>query len=87
MIQFQELGYSLKTIEAYGFQKEISVENFKNVIKTFKSTKAVKEFFQEFKPDLVIGTGGYICVPVFKVATKMNIPTVLHESNSYPGEL
>ena len=85
MIQFQELGYSLKTIEAYGFQKEISVENFKNVIKTFKSTKAVKEFFQEFKPDLVIGTGGYICVPVFKVATKMNIPTVLHESNSYPG--
>ena len=34
---------------------------------------------------MVIGTGGYICVPVFKVATKMNIPTVLHESNSYPG--
>lgn len=45
----------------------------------------MKKFFEEFKPDLVIGTGGYICVPVFKVATSMNIPTVLHESNSYPG--
>lgn len=78
-------GYTLKTIEAYGFQKEISFTNLKNVIKTFKSTKVVKEFFEEFKPDLVIGTGGYICVPVFKVATSMKIPTVLHESNSYPG--
>lgn len=59
--------------------------NFKNVMKTFRSTKVVKDFFQEFKPDLVIGTGGYICVPVFKVATKLKIPTILHESNSYPG--
>lgn len=78
-------GYSLKTIEAYGFQKEISIKNLKNIIRTFKSSKDVREFFEEFKPDLVIGTGGYICVPVFKVATKMGIPTVLHESNSYPG--
>ena len=78
-------GYTLKTIEAYGFQKEISIENFKNVMKTFRSSKDVKNFFLEFKPDLVIGTGGYICVPVFKVATSMGIPTVLHESNSYPG--
>ena len=78
-------GYALKIIEAYGFQKEISIDNLKNVIKTFKSAKVVKEFFEEFKPDLVIGTGGYICVPVFKVAIQMKIPTVLHESNSYPG--
>jgi len=66
-------------------QKEISFKNFKNVIKTFRSTKDVKEFLEEFKPDLVVGTGGYICVPVFKVAIEMHIPTVLHESNSYPG--
>lgn len=78
-------GYKLKTIEAYGFQKEISIKNFKNVIKTFSSKKDVKKFFEEFKPDIVIGTGGYICVPVFGVATKLGIPTILHESNSYPG--
>ena len=78
-------GYELKTIEAYGFKKEISIKNLKNIIKTFSSKKDVKEFFEKFKPDIVIGTGGYICVPVFAVATKMGIPTVLHESNSYPG--
>ena len=79
-------GYDLKVIEAYGFQKEISIQNFKNIIKTFSSKKDVKEFFEKFKPDIVIGTGGYICVPVFAVATKLKIPTVLHESNSFPGK-
>lgn len=78
-------GYKLKTIEAYGFQKEISLTNLKNVIKTFNSNKDVQKFFNEFKPDIVIGTGGYICVPVFSIAIKNNIPTVLHESNAYPG--
>ena len=78
-------GYELKIIEAYGFKKEISIQNFKNIIKTFSSKKDVENFFKEFKPDIVIGTGGYICVPVFAVAIKMKIPTVLHESNSFPG--
>ena len=78
-------GYKLKTIEAYGFQKEISINNLKNVIKTFKSQKDVQKFFDEFKPDVVIGTGGYICVPVFNTAIKNKIPTILHESNAFPG--
>ena len=78
-------GYKLKTIEAYGFQKEISISNLKNVIKTFNSRKDVQEFFDEFKPDVVIGTGGYICVPVFNTAIKNKIPTILHESNAFPG--
>ena len=47
-------GFDLKTIEAYGFQKEVSIKNFNNVIKTFLSKKDVKEFFEHFKPDLVI---------------------------------
>ena len=51
-------GYQLKIIEAYGFQKEISIENFRNVLKTFSIKKDVKRFFEEFKPDIVIGTGG-----------------------------
>ena len=78
-------GYKLKTVEAYGLQKEISFNNFKNVIKTFNSKKDVQKIFDEFKPDIVIGTGGYICVPVFSVAIKNKIPTILHESNAYPG--
>ena len=78
-------GYKLKTIEAYGLQKEISINNLKNVIKTFNSRKDVQKFFDEFKPDVVIGTGGYICVPVFNTAIKNKIPTILHESNAFPG--
>lgn len=79
-------GYELKHIEAYGLKKEISINNFKNIIKTVKSTKTVKKFIDKFKPDLVIGTGGYICGPVFAAANSRHIPTILHESNAFPGK-
>ena len=79
-------GFNLKTIEAYGFKKEISIENLKHIFKTFSSRKDVEKIFDEFKPDLVLGTGGYICVPVFDLAIKRKIPTVFHESNAYPGK-
>ena len=79
-------GFELKTIEAYGFKKEISITNLAHICKTIGSKKAVKKIFDDFKPDIVIGTGGYICVPVFSVATSRKIPTVLHESNAFPGK-
>ena len=78
-------GYRLETIEAYGIQKQINFKNIKNIFKTIHSRKDVAKFFDEFKPDLVVGTGGYICGPVFSVAVKRKIPTMLHESNAYPG--
>ena len=79
-------GYELKTIEAYGLKKEISIRNLINMCKTVLSGRKVKKIFDEFKPDIVIGTGGYICGPVFSVAVSRKIPTVLHESNAYPGK-
>ena len=79
-------GYKLKTIEAYGLKKEFSIDNIKHIFQTMKSRKDVEEIFDEFKPDLVLGTGGYICGPVFSVALKRKIPTVLHESNAFPGK-
>lgn len=78
-------GYKLKSIEAYGLSKKITINNIKKTIKTIKSVKKAKEIIEEFKPDIVIGTGGYICGPVLTAARKCNIPTVLHESNSFPG--
>lgn len=78
-------GYKLKTIEAYGIQPKPSFTNLKNIIKTMNSRKVVKKFIDEFKPDVVIGTGGYICGPVFAAANSKGIPTFLHESNAYPG--
>ena len=79
-------GYKLKTIEAYGLKKEISFKNLKNIFKTIFSIKDAKKIIDEFKPDVVIGTGGYICGPVFSAAVSRKIPTVLHESNAYPGK-
>lgn len=78
-------GYNFKQIEAYGFKKQISFTNFKHIIQTFASTGKVRKIIREFKPDVVIGTGGYVCVPVMRAAIKENIKTVLHESNAFPG--
>lgn len=79
-------GFELKRIEAYGLKKEISVTNFKHILSTFKSKNEVEKMIDEFQPDLVVGTGGYICGPVFLAALSKKVPTVLHESNAYPGK-
>lgn len=78
-------GYELKTIEAYGINRKISIENIKNAIKTLRGYNKAKKIVKEFKPDIVIGTGGFICGPVLMAATKYKIPTILHESNAFPG--
>ncbi len=78
-------GYKLETIEAYGFSKKINKDNIKKMIKTVKSVKVAENIIKKFKPDIVIGTGGYICGPVLTAANKLKIPTMLHESNSFPG--
>lgn len=78
-------GYELRTIEAYGLKKKINIENIKNMIKTVKGLGQAKKIIRDFKPDLVIGMGGYICGAVITAAHKANIPTMLHESNAYPG--
>ena len=75
-------GYKLKTINAYG----LNLKKVKNLMKTLKGFKEAKSIIKEFKPDVVIGTGGYICGAVIFEASKMNIPTVLHESNAFPGK-
>lgn len=78
-------GYKLKTIDAHGFSKSISISNIKNMIKTAKGFKQAEKIIKEFNPDIVIGMGGYICGAVITAAHKLKIPTVLHESNAYPG--
>ena len=78
-------GYDLKRIEAYGFNRKISLDNVKKMYKTFKSIGQAKKIIQDFKPDIMIGTGGYICLPVALAASKLKVPIVLHESNAFPG--
>ena len=79
-------GYELKTIDAYGLSKKISIENIKKMYKTLKGYGEAKKIIKEFKPDIVIGTGGYICGATISAAHRLKIPTLLHESNAFPGK-
>ena len=79
-------GYELKTIEAYGLSKKISIENIKKMCKTLKGYTQAKKIIKEFNPDVVIGTGGYICGATISAAHNLGIPTLLHESNAFPGK-
>ena len=79
-------GYKLKTIDAYGLSKKISIDNMKKMYKTIKGYGEAKNIIKEFKPDIVIGTGGYICGATILAAHKLKIPTLLHESNAFPGK-
>lgn len=78
-------GYKLKTVEAYGLIKKISLSAIKNNFKTLKGFSQAKKIVREFKPDIVIGTGGYICGGIISSAHSMGVPTMIHESNAYPG--
>lgn len=79
-------GYELKIIDAYGLSKKISIENIKKMYKTLKGYGEAKKIIKEFKPDIVIGTGGYICGATISAAHRLKIPTLLHESNAFPGK-
>lgn len=78
-------GYELKTIQAYGLNRNLSISNTKNIIKTLRGFKQSKKIVKEFNPDIVIGTGGFICGPTILAAHRYKIPTILHESNAFPG--
>lgn len=79
-------GYVLKTIEAYGLSKSIRLKDLKNNFKTLRGIGEAKKIIKEFEPDIVIGTGGYICGAAILAAKKYKIPTMLHESNAFPGK-
>ena len=78
-------GIPFKAIEMYGFNKKHLFKNFKTVC-LFKSFKECKKMIKEFNPDVVIGVGGYVTVPVIISAKKLGYKTFIHEQNSIPGK-
>ena len=82
-------GFDFRTIEINGFKRSFSpkalVDNVKTVGKLLKSEKASKKIIEEFKPDVVIGFGGYVSGPVLQEAVRLGIPCCIHEQNAYPG--
>ncbi len=82
-------GFDFVSIEVHGFQRKLSFANIKrNMNASYLLVKAMpeaKKLLKEFEPDIVIGTGGYICGPIMKMAQRMGIKTAIHESNSFAG--
>lgn len=73
-------------IEIYGLSKTQMVRNVKNLFLINKAYKRCLKLIDDFKPDIVIGTGGYVVYPIIKAAKKRGVKTFLHEQNSIPGK-
>ncbi|MBO5938604.1 MAG: undecaprenyldiphospho-muramoylpentapeptide beta-N-acetylglucosaminyltransferase [Clostridia bacterium] len=78
-------GYHLYHINIQGIHRSLSPSNFKTAYLVLTSPKKAKKIIEEFRPDLVIGTGGYVCWPLLRAASSMGIPTMVHESNALAG--
>lgn len=75
-----------EAIEIYGFSKTNIIRDIKNIGLIKKATQRCIKIMQDFKPDIVIGVGGYVTYPVIKAAHKLGIKTFIHEQNSIPGK-
>ena len=89
MEKIPEEGFSIIGLEVVGIQRSLSLKSiFKNLKFPFlllKSLKNAKKILEDFKPDVVVGVGGYASGPTLRMAHSLNIPTLIQEQNSYAG--
>lgn len=78
-------GYNIEYVEVSGFSRSLSLKNIKSAWYAFTSVSAAKKIIKKFSPDLAIGTGGYVSWPTLKAASKLGVPTLIHEQNAFPG--
>lgn len=78
-------GYKTDYIKIHGFDRSLSVRNIKNICELPLAIGAALRIIKDFKPDVVMGTGGYVSGPVLYAAAIKKIPTIVHESNAFPG--
>ncbi|MBP1999223.1 UDP-N-acetylglucosamine--N-acetylmuramyl-(pentapeptide) pyrophosphoryl-undecaprenol N-acetylglucosamine transferase [Paenibacillus shirakamiensis] len=74
-----------ESIDITGFRRSLSPENMKTVVRFLRGVRTSKRLLRAFKPDVVVGTGGYVCGPVVYAAAKLGIPCLIHEQNAIPG--
>lgn len=79
-------GIPFETIEIYGFNRKKIFKNFKTLKYFLNGIKKCKQLIKDFKPDIVIGVGGYVTGPVIYSASKLGYKTFIHEQNSIPGK-
>ena len=80
-----KFGYKIDFVEVSGFSRKLTLKNIKSAWHALTSVYEAKKIIKKFAPDLVIGTGGYVSWPTVKAASKLGIPTLIHEQNAFPG--
>ena len=80
-----KFGYPIDFVDVSGFSRKLTVKNIKAAWHALTSVSEAKKIIKKFSPDLVIGTGGYVSWPTVKAASKLKIPTLIHEQNAFPG--
>lgn len=78
-------GYPFQAVTAEGLTRKISWPLIRAGLKSVKGTFEAWQIIRKFKPDVVVGTGGYVCGPVVLTASMLGIPTLIHEQNAFPG--
>ena len=78
-------GYPIEGLPIAGFQRKFSWKNFTLPFKIFKSMQKASKIVKRFRPDVVVGVGGYASGPTVRAAQRLKVPTVLQEQNSYAG--
>ncbi len=78
-------GYRLRELKLRGLRRSLSPKNVLALLEALKATEKAAEIIEEFSPDLIIGTGGYVTWPVIRAGIRLKIPVAIHESNASPG--
>ncbi len=78
-------GYKIVGLPVSGIYRSLTLKNFTVLFKLIKSLFLARKVIREFKPDVVVGVGGYASGPVLSLAGRMGIPTLIQEQNSYAG--
>lgn len=79
-------GIDFIPLKIYGFNTNTPMQNIKNIFYIRKAYQKSLAIIKDFKPDIVIGVGGYIAYPVIKAAHKLGVKTLIHEQNAIPGK-
>ncbi len=85
MEKVPEAGYQIEGLPVRGLRRKFTFENIKVLVNLWKSLRKAKRILREFKPDAVVGVGGYASGPIGRVAGKAGVPLILQEQNSYAG--
>ena len=84
-----QAGFELKTLPGSGLSRKLNPRGIKQNIHAvqcvLQAVRSCKEIFREFRPDVIVGTGGYASFPALYAGSKLGIPTCVHESNAVPG--